>query len=62
MRTATEIELLTAQYEAEKKLGRVIEAGERPPGGRWFPKFFVSPTYTIPKKGDWAASEMATYT
>ena len=50
MRTATEFDLLSAQYEAEKKLGRVIDAGDRPPGGRWFPRFFVSPTYTIPKK------------
>ena len=42
--------LLSAQYEAEGKLSRVIHVGDKPPTGRWFPRFFVSPNYIIPKK------------
>ena len=49
-RSSQEVELLSAQYEEEGKLGRVIKAGKTPPSGKWFPKFFVSPTYVIPKK------------
>ena len=49
-RTAQEIKLLSAQYKNEKKQRRVIEAGSNPPMGKWFPRFFVSPIYTIPKK------------
>ena len=49
-RTPHEVELLSVQYEEEGKLGRVIKAGKKPPSGKWFPKFFVSPTYVIPKK------------
>ena len=50
VRTAQELELLSAQYQNEKSQRRVIEAGVRPPTGKWFPRFFVSPIYTIPKK------------
>ena len=50
VRTAQEIELLSAQYKSEKKQRRVIEAGSSPPTGNWFPRFFVSPIYAIPKK------------
>ena len=50
VREAQELELLSAQYQNEKSLRRVIEAGGRPPTGKWFPRFFVSPIYTIPKK------------
>ena len=49
-RTTLETQLLAAQYAAETKLGRVVDAGKKKPGGKWFPRFFVSPTYTIPKK------------
>ena len=50
VRIDQEIKLLSAQYVAEGKLGRVICVGRKPPTGRWFPRFFVSPNYTIPKK------------
>ena len=50
VRSRQEIQLLEAQYTKEKDLGRVVEVGKKPPEGKWFPKFFVSPTYTIPKK------------
>ena len=49
-RTPHEVELLSGQYAEEGNLGRVIKVGEKPPSGKWFPKFFVSPTYVIPKK------------
>ena len=42
--------MLSAQYKAEGKLSRVIHAGDKPPTGRWFPRFFVYPNYIIPKK------------
>ena len=50
VRNTQEIQLLTAQYETEGKLGRVIHVGDKPPSGRWFPRFFISPNYIIPKK------------
>ena len=49
-RTPIEIKLLADQYATEIKLGRVVDTGGKPPEGKWFPRFFVSPTYTIPKK------------
>ena len=50
LRPAQEVKLLAAQYETEGKLGRVIQVGTKPPSERWFPRFFVSPNYIIPKK------------
>ena len=49
-RTAEETRLLAAQYVREVDLGRVVCAGQVRPWGRLFKKFFVSSTYTIPKK------------
>ena len=49
-RTIQEKELLSNQYKKEKELGRIVEVGKSPPSGKWFPHFFVSPTYIIPKK------------
>ena len=50
VKTVEEVKLLTLQYEEESTLGRVVKAGRTPPTGKWFPRFFVSPTYTLPKK------------
>ena len=49
-RSEEEEALLSAQYAAEKAVGRVVEVGKLPPKDDLFPHFFVSPTYTIPKK------------
>ena len=50
VRTPQEIKLLSDQYKVETELGRVVRVGEKRPSGKCFPKFFVSPTYIIPKK------------
>ena len=50
IKTLEEMQLLAQQCEEESTLGRVVKAGKTPPSGMWFPRFFVSPTYTIPKK------------
>ena len=50
IRPEQERTLLSAQYPSEKALGRIVEVGALPPAGIHFPRFFVSPTYTIPKK------------
>ena len=50
VRTDQEVELLSAQYKKEKEQGRVIKVGNSLPTGKWFPLFFVSPIYAIPKK------------
>lgn len=49
-RNGQEKELLSAQYKKEKGLRRIVEVGKSPPAGKWFTKFFISPTYIIPKK------------
>ena len=49
-RTVEEEALLSAQYASETAVGRVVEVGSQPPKDGLFPSFFVSPTYTIPKK------------
>ena len=49
-RTAQETDLLAAQYKREVALRRVVCTGKRRPWGELFKKFFVSSTYTIPKK------------
>ena len=49
-RPLEEITQLEAQYSHECQLGRIVCAGVAVPYGELFPKFFVSPTYTIPKK------------
>ena len=50
IRTAEEKKQLAEQYQTECELGRIVRAGKYPPFGKLFPDFFVSPTYTIPKK------------
>ena len=49
-RSAQEKALLSAQYKREVALRRVVCTGKVRPWGRLFKKFFVSATYTIPKK------------
>ena len=49
-RTAKERNLLAAQYKKELSLHRVVCTGQHRPWGPLFKKFFVSSTYTIPKK------------
>ena len=49
-RTAEERNLLAAQYKRELSLHRVVCSGQHRPWGPLFKKFFVSSTYTIPKK------------
>ena len=50
VRTPEEKVQLAGQYKNECELGRVRCTGRTPPYGKLFSKFFVSPTYTIPKK------------
>ena len=49
-RTIEERNLLAAQYKKELSLHRVVCTGQHRPWGPLFKKFFVSSTYTIPKK------------
>ena len=49
-RTAEETNLLAAQYKRELSLRRVVCTGKHRPWGPLFKTFFVSSTYTIPKK------------
>ena len=49
-RTQEEISLLAAQYKRETGLKRVVCTGKHEPWGDLFKNFFVSSTYTIPKK------------
>ena len=49
-RTAEETKLLAEQYKSETALKRVICSGKHEPWGALFKNFFVSSTYTIPKK------------
>ena len=49
-RTVQERDLLAAQYKREVSLHRVVCTGKHRPWGPLFKQFFVSSTYTIPKK------------
>ena len=50
VRSKEEVKLLSEQYKREVELGSIVCTGRFPPYGELFPKIFISPTYTIPKK------------
>ena len=50
IRKPEELILLKAQYESEVTLRRVVFSRQHAPYGPLFHRFFVSTTYTIPKK------------